>query len=76
MIKEAAKSNPVIHGLCRQFKAKIASLTPASIQVKRDYRRILHKKLNLKSPKTYNEKLQWLKVYLITYITQPLLDKK
>lgn len=31
--------------------------------LKMDYQVLMHKKLNLKNPKTFNEKLQWLKLY-------------
>lgn len=36
---------------------------PDKMYLKTAYRISLHKKLNLKTPKTYNEKLQWLKLY-------------
>lgn len=36
---------------------------PDSVYLKYMYRRIMGKKLDLKNPKTFNEKLQWLKLY-------------
>lgn len=36
---------------------------PDDVYLKICYRLKMHKKLNLKNPKTFNEKLQWLKLY-------------
>lgn len=36
---------------------------PDSLYLKMKYRASFYKKLNLRSPQTYNEKLQWLKLY-------------
>ena len=45
------------------FKQIIKRLIPDKLYLKIMYRRCLGKKLNLKNPQTYNEKLQWLKLY-------------
>lgn len=42
---------------------KIFRLVPDEIYLKIKYRLMMGKKLNLKKPKTYNEKIQWLKLY-------------
>lgn len=39
------------------------------------YERIMGEKLNLKSPQTYNEKIQWLKLYDSTPLKTQLADK-
>jgi len=39
------------------------------------YRRILHKKMNLKNPQTFNEKMQWLKLYDRNPLYTHLADK-
>ena len=39
------------------------------------YEQITHKKLNLDNPKTFNEKIQWLKLYDSTPIKTRLADK-
>lgn len=39
------------------------------------YRSIFGKKLNLKDPKTFNEKLQWLKLYDRNNIYPTIVDK-
>lgn len=44
-------------------KPCIGNLFSDKSYIKWKYRLCLHKKLNLKNPKTYNEKLQWLKLY-------------
>ena len=36
---------------------------PDKLYLKIKYKRIFNKKLNLKNPQTFNEKLQWLKLY-------------
>lgn len=41
----------------------LLSLMPDKIYLKLKYRVVMHKKLDLKNPKTFNEKLQWLKLY-------------
>ena len=42
---------------------KTARLYPDTFYVKAHYRLVMGNKLNLKEPKTFNEKLQWLKLY-------------
>lgn len=42
---------------------KLCTLLPDALYLKMMYRLRLGKKLNLKNPQTYNEKLQWLKLY-------------
>lgn len=44
-------------------KESIARLFPDKIYLKIKYRLVMRKKLNLKTPQTFNEKLQWLKLY-------------
>ena len=45
------------------FLKKISIICPDLIYLKLLYRYKMKKKLNLKNPKTFNEKLQWLKLY-------------
>lgn len=44
-------------------KYKISKIIPDKAYLKLKYRASMGKKLNLKNPQTYNEKLQWLKLY-------------
>ena len=45
-------------------KLRTAShIIPDALYLKLRYRKMFHKPLNLKNPKTFNEKLQWLKLY-------------
>lgn len=44
------------------FLCKFGRLIPDSTFLKWQYRLMMGKKLNLKNPRTYNEKLQWLKI--------------
>ena len=43
--------------------AKILGLIPDRLYLRLRYRMHTHKKLNLRNPKRFNEKLQWLKLY-------------
>ena len=42
---------------------RIGPFLPDKLYLKIQFRTIMGKKLNLKNPKTFNEKLQWLKLY-------------
>lgn len=56
-------------------KMKIAHLIPDKAYLKYMYQAHFGKKLNLKSPKTFNEKLQWLKLYNRDLRQIKLVDK-
>ena len=45
------------------LKRKLINILPDRFYLKILYKRKMGKSLNLKSPKTFNEKLQWLKLY-------------
>ena len=47
----------------RLLKLPIARLIPDKAYLKIKFRALMKKKLDLKNPKSYNEKLQWLKLY-------------
>lgn len=49
--------------LCLAFLHKTSRLWPDKLFLKIKYRLVMGKKLNLKNPKTFSEKLQWLKLY-------------
>lgn len=53
----------------------ILKLLPDKIYLKLKYRFKLGKKLNLSNPKTFNEKLQWLKLYDRKDIYTTMVDK-
>ena len=46
-----------------------------ALQLRRWYQKVHHKSLNLNNPKTYNEKMQWLKLYGSTPLRTLLADK-
>lgn len=48
---------------------------PDALYLRITYRLCMHKKLNLKSPQSYNEKLQWLKLHDHNPLYQKLVDK-
>lgn len=45
------------------YKMGITNLLSDKAYIKAQYKAFMGKKLNLKNPQTYNEKLQWLKLY-------------
>lgn len=53
----------------------ISKFIPDSIYLKRKFRKIMGYPLNLKDPKTFNEKLQWLKLYNRNPEYTTLVDK-
>lgn len=57
------------------FKLFIKRIIPDSVYLKILYKKIMNKKLNLKSPTTFNEKLQWLKLYDRKKIYTTMVDK-
>lgn len=59
----------------RTFYRKILVLLPDSWFLKIKYYYRLHKCLNLKSPKTFTEKLQWLKLHNRKPIMTTMVDK-
>lgn len=56
-------------------KNQILDLLSDKIFLKLKYLYIFHKKLDLKSPETFNEKLQWLKLYNRNPLYTQLVDK-
>ena len=54
---------------------KVMHILPDKIYLKLMFRIKMHKKLNLKKPQTFNEKLQWLKLYDRNPIYTKMVDK-
>ena len=59
----------------RHILTNLSRNIPDEIYLKLKYRRRMHKKLNLKNPKTFNEKLQWLKLNYRDEDMPTLVDK-
>ena len=59
-IKKAIKNPKLVIILLLNFK--IFRIIPDSLFLKIEYRLKMNKKLNLKKPETFSEKLQWLKI--------------
>lgn len=59
----------------KRFILKIAGYLPDKMYLKLMYRYHMHKRLDLKNPKTFNEKLQWLKLYDRKDIYTVMVDK-
>ena len=56
-------------------KTRLSHLMCDKTFIKMQYKAIMHKRLNLKSPKTFNEKLQWLKLHDRNPLYATLVDK-
>ncbi len=56
-------------------KIKLGQFVPDKLYISLKYRASFGKKLNLKNPQTYNEKLQWLKLYDHKDIYTTMVDK-
>ncbi len=66
--------------LCRVFlrsmkELHLYPLIPDKLFLQLLYRRVFDKELNLENPKTYNEKLQWMKLYGRDPLYTKLVDK-
>ena len=59
----------------KRFIINIASILPDSLYLKGMYRYMTGKKLNLKNPQTFNEKIQWLKLHDRKPIYTIMVDK-
>lgn len=57
------------------IKKFIKNMIPDKIYLKYKYKKYLKKELNLKNPITFNEKLQWLKLYDRKEIYTTMVDK-
>lgn len=59
----------------KKLVKKLTRILPDKLYLKLMYKRHFHKKLNLKNPQTFNEKLQWLKLYDRKPIYTTMVDK-
>ena len=57
----------VIYKTRRKLQVIAHKILPDEVMSKIYFRIVLKKKLNIKEPKTFNEKLQWLKLYYFPY---------
>lgn len=57
------------------LKQKIGKYVPDSLYLRRQYKKIMGKPLNLKNPHTFNEKLQWLKLHDRNPLYITMVDK-
>lgn len=60
--KKSKKSNKIV-GILDFIRKKIMRIIPDKIYLKLMFKIKLNQKLNLKNPRTFNEKIQWLKLY-------------
>jgi len=62
-IKQTIKSSSSLFCLYKQFRAKIIKWTPTEKYIRKQWLRKFSEELDLENLQTYNEKLQWLKIY-------------
>lgn len=75
-IKEIAKKSKIIRNVYYkivEWKYNIATLISPKLNTKMRYKKVFGKRLDLENPKTFNEKIMWLK--LNCYIKDPLVIK-
>lgn len=66
--------NKILYLLIKLSEKKIIFLTDKFF-IKMKYYYVFHKKLNLQNPQSFNEKLQWIKLYDRNIIYSTLVDK-
>ena len=65
--------HPII--LIRVLITKLSPIIPSTLYIKTQFRLFMGYPLNLKDPTTYNEKLQWIKLYDHNPLYTKLVDK-
>lgn len=58
-----------------RLKHEIGKYVPDSLYLRRQYKKIMGKPLNLRNPHTFNEKLQWLKIHDRNPLYTTMVDK-
>ena len=78
-IKEKVKKNKFLYTVKKEIdiaKYKINSLLVSDEKfIKKRYKEVFNKEINLESPKTFNEKLQWQKINVSNELYSKLVDK-
>lgn len=69
------KTTNCLKEITKHTKFELSKLIPDKLYLTILFKRITGEKLNLKNPKTYNEKIQWLKLYNRNPLYTQLVDK-
>ena len=77
IMKDKEKTNMKLYfnEYIKKLRFQISKLLPDKIYLLIWYKRVTRQKLNLKKPKTFNEKIQWLKLYDRNPLYTKLVDK-
>lgn len=67
--------NRKINALCRRLIKRFGGLLSDKAYIKATYRLWMHQKLDLSNPRSFTEKLQWLKLYDHNPLYTSLVDK-
>lgn len=65
----------LIRSVTRRIRFELGKMVPDRVYLQCRYKRLMGKKLNLNPPVTYNEKLNWLKLYDRNPLYTKLADK-
>ena len=68
-------ANKFENNLYRPLRAKISKSLPDKLYLSLWYKKVTGEKLNLSNPQTFNEKIQWLKLYDRNPLYTKLVDK-
>ena len=68
-------ANKLENNLYRQLRLKISKSLPDKLYLYLWYKKVTGEKLNLSNPQTFNEKIQWLKLYDRNPLYTKLVDK-
>ena len=64
-----------MHQTIKEFGKKLVGLIPSKIWISYRFKKRAGYKMDWKNPKTYNQKIQWLKVYNRNPIYTTMVDK-
>ena len=73
--KKITHPERTVYNICMYDRHQFAPLFSDKFYLKCLYKKHLHKKLNLRYPTTFNEKLQWLKLYNRNPLYTQMADK-
>ena len=57
------------------YESRLRNFIPSKTFTKHYYYQVMQKKLNLRNPQTFHEKLNWLKLYYYNPLTTKIVDK-
>jgi len=74
-LKETFQNSPLLYDKYLEIRIYIESFLPRKYLISKEWKQVFGEELNLENPKTYNEKLQWGKVYANNKLAKQCADK-